>query len=66
VELLDWMAGYSWISKYVARQPAPNYTFTFFHEWIKPYLLNIKPFLLEKKVDGELIDKLVARSLQCL
>jgi len=31
VELLDWMSGFEWVAKYVRRQPAPNYTFTFFH-----------------------------------
>lgn len=65
-ELLEWMSGYEWVAAYIRRQPAPNYTFTFFHEWIRSYLQNLKPLLLEKKVDGALIDKMVAGCLDCL
>lgn len=54
-ELLEWMCGFEWVTKYMSRQPAPNYTFTFYHEWIKPFLQNLKPILLEKKVDKEML-----------
>lgn len=65
-ELLDWMVGYEWVGQFVRRQPSPNYTSTYFHDWIRPYLSNVKPLLMEKKMESEAVDKLIAPALECL
>jgi len=33
---------------------------------MRSYLQNLKPLLLEKKLDGELVDKLIAQCVACL
>lgn len=52
-----------WLVTYLFRQPSPNHTGKHYHDWIKPYLQNVKAVLSQQKVDQQEVDKYIQIAL---